>query len=92
MNATLDGWGTTLIKGTAAIDNFWYYKLEFGSGEWPTDWSLIKELHYQPVVNGILGDWNTGALPEGVYILRLVVVDKAGNYPEPCKVRVIIER
>jgi len=92
VNAKLDGWGTTFIKGTASIDNFWFYKLEFGSGEWPTAWAVIGELHYEPVVSGILGYWNTGALPEGVYTLRLVVVDKTGNYPEPCRVRVIIER
>jgi len=92
VNAKLDGWGTTFIKGTASVDNFWYYKLEFGCGERPTDWSVIGELHYEPVVRGILGYWNTGALPEGVYTLRLVVVDKTGNYPEPCEVRVIIER
>jgi len=92
VNAKLDGWGTTFIKGTAAIPNFWYYKLEFGWGEKPIEWHLIKELHYQPVVRGILGYWNTGALPEGVYILRLVVVDNTGNYPQPCQVRVIIDR
>ncbi len=92
VNAKLDGAGITFIRGTATIDNFWYYKLEFGVGEWPTEWSLIQELHYQPVVNGYLGDWKTGALPEGVYQLRLTVVDKTGNYPEPCQVRVIIER
>lgn len=92
VNAVLDGWGTTFVKGTAAVDNFWYYKLEFGPGDLPAEWSLIKELHYQPVVNGILGDWNTGALPEGVYTLRLVVVDNTGNFPQPCQVRVIVQR
>ncbi len=92
VNTKLDCWGTTFVKGTAAIDNFWYYKLEFGFGEKPIDWHLIDGLHYQPVVNGILGEWNTGALPEGVYTLRLVVVDNTGNYPQPCEVRVIIER
>lgn len=92
VNAKLDGSGITFIRGTAAIDNFWYYKLEFASGEWPTAWSLIEELHYTPVVGGYLGDWKTGALPEGVYQLRLVAVDKNGNYPTPCQVRVIIER
>ena len=92
VNATLDGWGTTFVQGTAAIDNFWFYKLEFGSGQLPAEWSVIKELYYEPVVNGILGYWNTGALPEGVYTLRLVVVDNTGNYPQPCQVRVNIDR
>jgi LysM repeat protein len=92
VNAELDGSGITFVRGTAAIDNFWFYKLEFGCGEWPTEWSVIGELHYEPVVSGYLGDWKTGALPEGVYQLRLVVVDGTGNYPEPCQVRVIVVR
>jgi LysM repeat protein len=92
VNAELDGSGITFIRGTAAIDNFWYYKLEFAYGEWPTEWSLIEELHYAPVVNGYLGDWKTGALPEGVYQLRLVVVDGTGNYPQPCQVQVKVVR
>ena len=92
VNAKLDGSGIAFIRGTASISNFWYYKLEFASGEWPTAWSVIEDLHYVPVVNGYLGDWKTGALPEGVYQLRLTVVDGTGNYPAPCQVRVIIER
>jgi LysM repeat protein len=92
VNAKLDGWGTTFIKGTASVGNFWFYKLEFGWGELPEEWFAIGELHYEPVVNGILGCWNSGALPEGVYQLRLVVVDITGNFPQPCQVRVIIKR
>jgi LysM repeat protein len=92
VDAELDGSGITFVRGTAAIDNFWFYKLEFGFGEWPTEWFVIEELHYAPVVNGYLGDWKTGALPEGVYQLRLVVVDNTGNYPEPCQVQVIVKR
>ena len=56
------------------------------------EWFVIEELHYETVVNGIIGYWNTGALPEGVYPLRLVVVDNTGNYPAPCQVKVNIER
>jgi LysM repeat protein len=92
VNAKLDGSGITFIRGTATVDNFWYYKLEFAFGEWPTEWFLIEDLHFEPVIGGYLGDWKTGALPEGVYQLRLVVVDGTGNYPTPCQLQVIIER
>jgi LysM repeat protein len=92
VNAVLDGAGITFIRGTATVDNFWYYKLEFAFGEWPTEWFLIEDLHFEPVIGGYLGDWKTGALPEGVYQLRLVVVDGTGNYPTPCQLQVIIER
>jgi LysM repeat protein len=93
VNAELNGTGFTFVRGTANVDNFWYYKLEFSSdGEWPVRWSLIEDLHFEPVVNGFLEDWKTGALPEGVYQLRLTVVDRTGNYPEPCQVQVTITR
>ena len=92
VDAELDGAGITFVRGTASVDNFWYYKLEFGCGEWPTEWSLIEDLHFEPVVNSYLGDWKTGALPEGLYQLRLVVVDGTGNYPEPCQVQVTVKR
>jgi hypothetical protein len=92
VDAELDGCGITFIRGTAAIDNFWFYKLEFGFGEWPAEWFVIEDLHFAPVVSGYLGDWKTGALPEGVYQLRLTVVDGTGNYPDPCQVRVIVKR
>jgi LysM repeat protein len=92
VNAELDGSGITFIRGTASIANFWYYKLEFAYGEWPTEWFLIEDLHYEPVVSGYLGDWKTGALPEGVYQLRLVAVDGTGNYPQPCQVQVNVVR
>ena len=92
VNAELDGAGITFVRGTATVDNFWYYKLEFAFGEWPTEWFLIEDLHFEPVVSGYLGDWKTGALSEGVYQLRLVVVDGTGNYPQPCQVQVNIVR
>ncbi len=92
VNAELDGAGITFIRGTASIANFWYYKLEFAFGEWPTEWFLIEDLHFEPVTGGYLGDWKTGALPEGVYQLRLVAVDGTGNYPQPCQVQVNVVR
>ena len=91
VNGVLNSPGTFNVLGTANISHFQFYKLEFGAGEMPSTWSVIGDLHYEPVVNGILGSWNSGALPEGVYILRLTVVDITGNYPQPCNVRVIID-
>lgn len=91
INQMLNSPGTFDILGTANIPDFQFYKLEYGVGEMPSAWCVIGELHYEPVVNGILGTWNTGALPEGVYILRLTAVDITGNFPQPCDVRVIID-
>lgn len=88
---TLDGPGTFSIQGTASIDDFQFYKLELGVGKAPIDFFSIDEIQTTPVVNGILlRDWNTGALPEGMYTLRLTVVDNSGQFPPPCDVIVYI--
>jgi hypothetical protein len=84
--------GSVQVMGTASIDNFWYYKIEIGVGRAASDWSVVGDLHYAPVSNGVLETVNTSALPPGEYSLRLVVVDKTGNFPEPCVVHVTFVR
>lgn len=91
VDEVLDGWGTTYIQGTADIPDFQFYKLEYGVGEIPLEFHSIDEPHTEPIVRGILETWNTGAMPNGVYILRLTVVDIQGQFPPPCDVRIIIE-
>jgi LysM repeat protein len=89
---TLNSPGTHSILGTASIDNFQFYKLELGVGLAPIEFNSVVPVQNMPVVNGILyRDWNTGALPEGTYILRLTVVDETGNFPPPCDVVVHID-
>jgi len=83
--------GTVQIMGSANIENFQFYKLEFGVGDNPPQWSFILS-NNTPVVNGPLGVWDTSPLPAGNYKLRLVVVDVTGNYPPPCEVPVIIQK
>lgn len=88
----LNGVGSFNITGTASIEDFQFYKLEVGAGEVPGKFASIDEVKRKPVVNGILlRDWNTGALPEGTYTLRLTVVDNRGQFPRPCDVVVKID-
>jgi LysM repeat protein len=88
-NARVAGWVT--VMGTATHEDFAFYKLEYGAGSSPTDWSWFAGGE-QPIVNGPLGVFNTGGLPCGTYTIRLVVVDDTGNYPTPCQVTVTIVR
>lgn len=90
MGEVLDGLGTHFVTGTASIDDFQFYKLEFGFGPAPIDFFSIDEVQRTPVVNGILGSWNTGALPNGTYTLRLTVVDNHGQFPPPCDVVITV--
>ena len=33
--------------------------------------------------NGVLIEFNTGTVPRGTYQIRLMAIDRTGNYPEP---------
>lgn len=84
--------GRVEIRGTANIDQFKYYKVEYGVGETPLGWMVIEDLKYEPVSEGVLVVWDTGSLTPGTYTLLLTVVDISGNYPEPrCRVSVTLE-
>ena len=63
------------IYGKADTPDFIAYRLEFGAGPNPTEWTLITRSTDRPVNNG-LGLWNTADLPDGTYTLRLVLEDK----------------
>jgi len=89
MDAILNG--PAQILGTANISNFQYYKVEVGSGENPTSWSIFSDIHKSPIAGGLLDIWDPSGYPPGVYKLRLTVVDNTGNYPLPCEVRVMVE-
>ncbi|NPA90425.1 MAG: hypothetical protein GXO55_03090 [Chloroflexi bacterium] len=82
--------GQTPIVGTAQHESFQFYKLEFGIGANPKQWSYFAG-GQTPVVNGVLGTFNAGAVPNGTYTIRLVVVDITGNYPPPCQVTVTVQ-
>jgi hypothetical protein len=81
--------GVVEVQGTAKIENFQYYKIEFSAGEHPFNWNWIGEGR-NPVEGGVLLAWNTAGLAPGVYSLRLTVVDITGNYPPPCQVQIYI--
>lgn len=84
--------GILQIVGTANIPDFQFYKVEYGMGEVPFTWHSISPVHTVPITNSLLEVWNTDAYPEGVYILRLTAVDVRGQFPQPCDVRIIIDR
>jgi hypothetical protein len=86
--------GNVQVRGTANLPDFQYYKVEVGPGPNPKDheWTVVGQLHQSPVVGGVLEILNSSAYPAGSYTLRLVVVDQTGNYPEPCRVTVTVQR
>lgn len=82
--------GNVAIRGTANIDRFQFYKVEYGQGANPGSFASIGDTVTNPVNNGVLVNWAAGAFPSGIWTLRLTVVDETGNFPAPCLIYVII--
>jgi hypothetical protein len=78
--------GTVVLKGTADVPNFGFYKYEFaavGTNTWTTISAGTK-----PVKDDELGQWDTTARPNGDYFLQLVIIDNVGQTLEPCVIAV----
>ncbi len=80
--------GVFNIIGTAQDANFQFYKVEIRAEASAVWQNLITRS--TPIEGGVLAELNTALFPEGVYWLRLTVVDVTGNFPPPCEVRVIL--
>jgi LysM repeat protein len=85
--------GTVQIIGSASIDDFQFYKVEYAQGYYPLDSAFhsINDIFTTPVWDTVLATWYTGNMPNGDYTLRLTVVDNRGQFPRPCDVPVKIQ-
>jgi subtilisin family serine protease len=64
------------IKGSADIENFKSYRLEYGVGKNPNIWTMIGKEHTRPNVSEILENWDAKDL-FGEYTVRLTLVDSS---------------
>ena len=74
--------GNTQILGSAIHPSFLQYRVEFGPDPNPNNlWFPITGVVQTPILNGILGVWNTTttAAPDGVYQIRLRVFLRDGS-------------
>ena len=76
--------GRVHVMGTATIENFQRYKVEWW-GQGGSGWAFLLE-KTEPVVNGEILMLDTSTVPSGRYGLRLIVIDRNGNYLEPCEI------
>ena len=81
--------GVVDIEGTANIENFAFYKYEFRPASSDQVWQAVSA-GTTPVVDDLLGTWDTSLVPAGEYAFRLVVTDTSGNAPLPCEIQVRI--
>jgi LysM repeat protein len=81
--------GSFAVFGTAAHEDFQYYRLEVRP-----DFTNVYNFYSRsdiPVSNGVLGQINAELFDDGVFWIRLTVVDKTGNFIQPCEIPVIFE-
>ncbi|MEZ4657232.1 MAG: hypothetical protein R2911_06650 [Caldilineaceae bacterium] len=83
--------GAISMSGTAVHEQFQYYKVEYAPGAGAREGFVYLFSGNSPVNGGLLGSINTASLGNGVWTLRLVVVDVTGNFPEPCYVTVTVQ-
>lgn len=67
--------GDVEILGSANADRFQFYKVEYAAATNPDGWAAVSSTIGRPVVNGRLDIWNTRTVPDGLYALKLTVVD-----------------
>ncbi len=73
--------GAVPITGTAQLDGFANYRIEFGEGVNPASWTQIGSTHGEQVNQGPLEFWD--ATPyNGLYSLRVVVTRGDGSTKE----------
>jgi hypothetical protein len=76
------------IFGSANHDNFSYFQLELSADQ--KNWTSLRRSTQPAIGDTLLLAWNSRTVPNGEYWLRLLVVDKTGNYNEPCAVHIVI--
>ena len=80
--------GIVQMVGTARIADFSHYMVEYGVGSSPLGWAPVSAPIGNMVERGLLTQWDTRELENGVYTLRLVVYDHRGNAAEA---RILVE-
>ncbi len=82
--------GTVEIIGSVNVDNFGSYKYEY-SPMGNINWVTIAAGN-QLKLDENIGFWFTSALPPGIYLLRLVPLDNAGQEMTPCIITVDVQQ
>lgn len=86
--------GVLPIVGTADFDpaEVQFYKIELGipNGN-DTQWVTLGEARNAPVINGTLEMLHADALPNGNYLLRLIVVKDSNYVGEPYTIPIVVE-
>lgn len=83
--------GQVVVSGSATHEQFNYYKLEYAPGANAEGGFVYLSGGDSAVTGGTIGSFDSKALANGTWTLRLVVVDLTGNFPDPCRLTVTIQ-
>lgn len=84
--------GRVTITGTASIEQFDHYELEFAHDPNPTEtWFFMAQPSHAPVADGPLAEWDVTGITDGNYMLRLRVFRQDGTHLEAIVRGVIIQ-
>ncbi len=86
MDSTVSG--IIEIRGTATRSDMDYWKVEYRP-ESRTNYDILNRSD-KAVTDGVLARWSTKTTPNGVYFVRLVIVQKDGNFATPCEFRLTV--
>jgi len=67
--------GRLILSGKASSPKFVDYAVEWGRGVAPANWVRVYQSTV-PVENGTLAIWDTSSVPDGPYVLRIVLQDE----------------
>jgi len=70
---------TVPIKGYVYGNNFVNWKLEYSQEDSPTTWNLITTSTLQISTETTIANWDVSQIPDGLYTIRLTVVNSSGN-------------
>lgn len=82
--------GVFNLVGTATHEQFSFYKVEFAPGaDAQQGFTYLADGRGQ-VFDGTLASINTRGFANGPWTFQLTVVDLTGNFPDPCRVTLIV--
>ncbi|MCI0714472.1 MAG: transglycosylase domain-containing protein [Chloroflexi bacterium] len=74
--------GFVPVYGRAIVPNFVNYELQYAPASNPEAFVTILQRTAPPSSNNFLGDWDTSAIPDGPYILRVVAFSDTGAFAD----------
>lgn len=83
--------GMLNVIGSATHESFQFYKVEVAPGANASGGWEHKGGNSVPVVSNLLTTVDTTSMSNGLWSLRLVVVDQTGNFPPPCQVTITVQ-